>query len=85
MLRVHRVALHGNNMAVMPFPRDCPLAPSLTSLELSGCNMFSLPAQARTVLFQMRAPWQRSDACTSPLYTVCCAVNAARRICPRAF
>ncbi len=47
MLRVHRAALHGNNnMAVMPFPRDCPLAACLTSLELSSCNMFSLPAQA---------------------------------------
>ena len=48
MLRVHRAALHGNNnMAVLPFPRDSPLAACLTSLELSSCNMFSLPAQAR--------------------------------------
>jgi hypothetical protein len=46
MLRVHRAALHGNNnLALMPFPRDCALAASLTSLELSACSMFSLPAQ----------------------------------------
>ena len=47
-LRVHRAVLHGNNnLALMPFPRDCALAASLTSLELSACSMFSLPAQVQ--------------------------------------
>ena len=47
MLRVHCAALHEDGgMAVMPFPRDCPLAARLTSLELSSCKMYNLPTQA---------------------------------------
>ena len=75
---MHRAALHGNNnLALMPFPRDCALAASLTSLELSACSMFSLPAQVQPPQHEPDGPGRTSycdfDALACMCTALCCA------------